>query len=84
MIFFFSCKSVLIAKNDVADFRPPTMYYTTIPLVPERPHDRHPDVSELRELRKRVDSNTISDEEIEQVAADFFDKIVDPTGMATK
>ncbi|KAI0303363.1 hypothetical protein B0F90DRAFT_1809585 [Multifurca ochricompacta] len=57
---------------------PPTMYYTTIPLVSERPHNRRWDASKLRELRKRMDSNTISDEEIEQVAADFLDgEIVD-------
>jgi len=54
------------------------MYYTTIPLVSERPHSRRWDASKLRELRKRMDSNTISDEEIEQVAADFLDgEIVD-------
>ncbi|KAI9508840.1 hypothetical protein F5148DRAFT_839232 [Russula earlei] len=62
----------------LADFRPPTMYYTTIPLVSERPHNRRWDASKLRELRKRMDSNTIADEEIEQVAADFLDgEIVD-------
>lgn len=54
------------------------MYYTTIPPVSERPHTRRWDASKLRELRKRMDSNTISDEEIEQVAADFLDgEIVD-------
>jgi len=54
------------------------MYYTTIPLVSERPHNRRWDASKLRELRKRMDSNTIADEEIEQVAADFLDgEIVD-------
>ncbi|TFY77675.1 hypothetical protein EWM64_g6340 [Hericium alpestre] len=62
----------------LAEFRPPTMYYTTIPLVSERPHNRRWDASKLRELRKRMDSNTITDEEIEQVAADFLDgEIVD-------
>ncbi|KAI0062381.1 hypothetical protein BV25DRAFT_680875 [Artomyces pyxidatus] len=62
----------------LSEFRPPMMYYTTIPLVAERPHNRRWDASKLRELRKRMDSNTISDEEIEQVAADFLDgEIVD-------
>jgi hypothetical protein len=70
--------SVLVAEVKVADFRPPTMYYTNIPLVSERPHNRRWDASKLRELRKRMDSNTITDEEIEQVAADFLDgEIVD-------
>ncbi|KAI0049693.1 hypothetical protein FA95DRAFT_1604162 [Auriscalpium vulgare] len=62
----------------LSEFRPPIMYYTTIPLVAERPHNRRWDASKLRELRKRMDSNTISDDEIEQVAADFLDgEIVD-------
>ena len=60
------------------DFRPPTMYYTTIPLVSERPHNRRWDASKLRELRKRMDTSTISIEEIDNVAADFLDgEIVD-------
>jgi len=60
------------------EFRPPTMYYTTIPLVSERPHNRRWDASKLRELRKRMDTSTISIEEIDNVAADFLDgEIVD-------
>ncbi|EJD05984.1 uncharacterized protein FOMMEDRAFT_119427 [Fomitiporia mediterranea MF3/22] len=61
----------------LADFRPPTMYYTTIPLVSERPNNRRWDASKLRELRKRLDSGTLPVEEIDQVAADFLDEIVD-------
>jgi hypothetical protein len=54
------------------------MYYTTIPLVSERPHNRRWDASKLRELRKRMDTSTISIEEIDNVAADFLDgEIVD-------
>ena len=54
------------------------MYYTTIPSVSERPNIRHQDASKLRELRKRMDADTISDKEIEQVAIDFLDgEIVD-------
>lgn len=54
------------------------MYYTTIPLVSERPHNRRWDASKLRELRKRLDSGTMTVEEIDQVAADFMDsEIVD-------
>ncbi|KAF6764874.1 pumilio/RRM domain-containing protein [Ephemerocybe angulata] len=62
----------------LADFRPPTMYYTTIPLVSERQHNRRWDASKLRELRKRMDSGTMTTEEVDQVAADFLDgEIVD-------
>ncbi|KAK7015020.1 Pumilio domain-containing protein C56F2.08c [Favolaschia claudopus] len=51
----------------LAEFRPPTMYYTTIPLVSERPHNRRWDASKLRELRKRLDSGTMTVEEIDQI-----------------
>jgi protein JSN1 len=62
----------------LSEFRPPTMYYTTIPLVSERPHNRRWDASKLRELRKKLDSGTMTVEEIDQVAADFLDgEIVD-------
>lgn len=54
------------------------MYYTTIPLVSERTHNRRWDASKLRELRKRLDSGTMTVEEVDQVAADFMDsEIVD-------
>ena len=54
------------------------MYYTTIPLVSERQHNRRWDASKLRELRKRLDSGTMTVEEVDQVAADFLDgEIVD-------
>jgi hypothetical protein len=54
------------------------MYYTTIPLVSERPHNRRWDAAKLRELRKRLDSGTMNVDEIDQIAADFMDsEIVD-------
>jgi len=54
------------------------MYYTTIPLVSERQNNRRWDASKLRELRKRLDSGTMSVEEIDQVVGDFLDgEIVD-------
>lgn len=54
------------------------MYYTTIPLVSERSNNRRWDASKLRELRKRLDSGTMSSEEVDNVAADFLDgEIVD-------
>lgn len=67
-----------IADTETLEFRPPTMYYTTIPLVSERPHNRRWDASKLRELRKRLDSGTMTVDEIDGVAADFLDgEIVD-------
>ncbi|KAF8507255.1 hypothetical protein JB92DRAFT_3122025 [Gautieria morchelliformis] len=57
---------------------PPTMYYTTIPLVAERQQNRRWDASKLRELRKRLDSGGMTGEEVDEVAKDFVDgEIVD-------
>lgn len=54
------------------------MYYTTIPLVSERPNNRRWDAAKLRELRKRLDSGSMSVEEIDQVVTDFLEgEIVD-------
>jgi hypothetical protein len=54
------------------------MYYTTIPLVSERANNRRWDASKLRELRKRLDSGTMTVEDIDGVAGDFMDgEIVD-------
>ncbi|KAG0693540.1 hypothetical protein DFH29DRAFT_1039093 [Suillus ampliporus] len=54
------------------------MYYTTIPLISERPNNRRWDASKLCELRKRLDSGTMTVEETDQVAGDFLDgEIVD-------
>ena len=76
------CDCRILTPNSCADFRlefrPPTMYYTTIPLVSERQHNRRWDASKLRELRKRLDSGTMTVEEVDQVVADFMDgEIVD-------
>jgi protein JSN1 len=75
---FFILPTSLIFNTWNTEFRPPTMYYTTIPLVSERPHNRRWDASKLRELRKRLDSGTMTVEEIDQVASDFLEgEIVD-------
>jgi protein JSN1 len=74
----YCCQSTYYAPNLIAEFRPPTMYYTTIPLVSERSHNRRWDASKLRELRKRLDATNITVEEIDNIAADFLDgEIVD-------
>ena len=76
MLFLVDCGLYFDLVN--AEFRPPTMYYTTIPLVSERQQNRRWDASKLRELRKRLDSGTMTVEEVDQVAADFLDgEIVD-------
>lgn len=73
-----SVGSVYLVLIRLSEFRPPTMYYTTIPLVSERPHNRRWDASKLRELRKRLDSGTMSTDEVDTVAGDFLDgEIVD-------
>jgi protein JSN1 len=54
------------------------MYYTTIPLVSERSHNKRWDASKLRELRKRLDSGSMSVQDVDDIASDFLDgEIVD-------
>ncbi|KAG9017142.1 hypothetical protein FRB90_001617 [Tulasnella sp. 427] len=64
------------AESDIAalgEFRPPAMYYTTIPQISERGNTRQWDATKLREFRKRIDSGTCSLEEIDQVARSYMD-----------
>ncbi|KAK2460526.1 hypothetical protein APHAL10511_006996 [Amanita phalloides] len=81
MIIRELCGDSADAEADIkalAEFRPPTMYYTSIPLVSERTHNRRWDAAKLRELRKRLDAGNMPLEEVDQVAADFLDgEIVD-------
>ncbi|KAG8967296.1 hypothetical protein FRC03_010235 [Tulasnella sp. 419] len=57
----------------LADFRPPSMYYSSIPTVSERVQNRRWDASRLRELRKRMDSGACSNDEIDMIASNFMD-----------
>ena len=61
-----------------AEFRPPTMYYTQIPSVTERSHNRRWDAAKLRDLRKRLDSGTMTVEDIDGIVGEFIEgEIVD-------
>ena len=55
------------------------MYYTSIPSAQERPpQNRRWDAAKLRDLRKRLDANVVSPQEVEEVAHDMMDgEIVD-------
>lgn len=56
------------------------MYYTSIPTVSDRQQaNRRWDASKLRELRKRLDSGTMTGEEVDEVAKDLLEgnEIVD-------
>ncbi|PLW16133.1 hypothetical protein PCANC_17169 [Puccinia coronata f. sp. avenae] len=66
----------------VADFRPPVTYYTTVPPPINQldPHRRFvtavSDPARLREIRKRFDSNTLSQEEMDQIASELLEEII--------
>jgi protein JSN1 len=69
---------VLSTYHSHLEFRPPTMYYTTIPLVSDRTQSKRWDAAKLRELRKRLDSGSMGTHEVDEVASDFLDaEIVD-------
>ncbi|CEH12876.1 RNA-binding protein (contains RRM and Pumilio-like repeats) [Ceraceosorus bombacis] len=61
----------------VANARSPASYYTTIPLVSEQSASRRFDTSRLRELRKHIESASCTVEQVDAVAADHMDAIVD-------
>ncbi|KAA1072107.1 hypothetical protein PGT21_027926 [Puccinia graminis f. sp. tritici] len=69
-------------KLSVAEFRPPVTYYTTVPppLNQLDPHRRLvsavSDPARLREIRKRFDSNTLSQEEMDQIASELLEEII--------
>jgi protein JSN1 len=55
------------------DARPLVTYYDIIPIIPDRLGARRPDVARLRDLRKRLDSNQCSQEEIDDITRDLLD-----------
>ncbi|KIM32361.1 hypothetical protein M408DRAFT_326956 [Serendipita vermifera MAFF 305830] len=58
----------------LADFRPPTMYYTSIPPSFDRPNtNRRWDAAKLRELRKRLDASSVNQQEMEEIARDMME-----------
>lgn len=52
-------------------------YEPEIPPVPEPSHHRLHDAPRLREIRKRIDNNTCSQQEIEDVALNMLDEIAE-------
>ena len=54
------------------------MYYTSIPLVSEQNRNKRWDSQKLRDLRKRLDSGSMSGQDIDELVSDFLDdEIVD-------
>ncbi|CAH7689762.1 hypothetical protein PPACK8108_LOCUS24898 [Phakopsora pachyrhizi] len=66
----------------VSEFRPPVTYYTSVPPPINQldPHRRlvssASDPTRLREIRKRIDSNSLDQEEMDQLATELMDEIV--------
>jgi protein JSN1 len=52
-------------------------YETEVPPVPEPSHNRVHDAPRLREIRKRIDNNTCTPQEIEDVAINMLDEIAE-------
>ncbi|GJJ12180.1 hypothetical protein Clacol_006421 [Clathrus columnatus] len=76
MIMKEIAKGAIDAEADIqalAEFRPPSMYYTTIPAVSDKQQNRKWDAARLRELRKRLDSGSMSSEEVDEIARDLLD-----------
>lgn len=64
----------------VSNFRPPTMYYTSIPppIGQEDPQRRYgqPDAPRLRDMRKRIDTGVLGTDELDQIATEILEEIV--------
>lgn len=57
-----------------AEVRPPTQYYTSIPIIGGDRHNlRRFDVARLREIRKRLDSGAASQEDVDNIARDLLE-----------
>lgn len=54
------------------ELRPPATYYTSIPLVTDRPQKRYDSVR-LKELRKRLDAGLVSQEEVDALATELLE-----------
>jgi protein JSN1 len=54
-----------------------SQYATEVPAVPEASHNRVHDAPRLREIRKRIDNNTMSAQEIEEVALGMLPEIAE-------
>lgn len=58
--------------DKVIESRPPTTYYTSIPVIQDRPIRRF-DSARLKDLRKRLDTGMCEQEEIDQITVDLMD-----------
>jgi protein JSN1 len=52
-------------------------YETEVPPVPEPSHNRVHDAPRLRDIRKRIDNNTCTPQEIEEVAINMLDEVAE-------
>lgn len=55
----------------------PQQYFPTIPAVPELGQSRKVDISRLREIKKRMDTGHISLNELEVIAMECLDELVE-------
>lgn len=60
-----------------ADSRPPVTYYTAIPVIGDRQNMRRFDVARLREIRKRLDQGSASQEEVDTITRDLLEDSAD-------
>lgn len=55
----------------------PTSYYHSIPAAPELGQSRKVDISRLRDIRKRLDTGHITVKELEVIAVECVDELVE-------
>lgn len=55
----------------------PLGYYNSIPAAPELGQSRKVDISRLRDIRKRLDTGQITTKELEVIAIECVDELVE-------
>ncbi|CAO1617864.1 unnamed protein product [Sympodiomycopsis kandeliae] len=66
-----------MSVSAVRQLRPPTTYYTSIPMVSESNSPRRFDATKLREVRKTIEQGQSSQAEVDNLAKGYLDNIVD-------
>lgn len=61
----------------MAELRLPLTYYGNIPVAPELGQVRKIDIGHLREIRKRLDTGFVPVSELEMIAVECLDEIVE-------
>ena len=70
------CPTKLLTLFLVEHSEKSALYYSYIPVVPDRSHYRKFDTVALKDIRRRLDGGYCAPEEVDQIAQDLMDDCV--------